>query len=268
MKLQRLSALSTARMRLVEFVQCGLRRVGYELHLYPEPSPRSEEEQRLALLLVSQRVSVVLDVGANVGQYARRLRRRGYANRIVSFEPLPDAGARLRAVAASDRAWEVRGEALGDADGEAALNIAGNSFSSSLLPMGARHLATAPESAYEGTAQITTRRLETVWDEVVHAGDRPWLKLDVQGYEMAALRGAEAVLERVVGIQVELSLVRLYENGPLWHEVVEHLDRHGFELAGFEGGFTDWRTGRMLQADALFVRPGVPAPGDPHAVVD
>ena len=99
-------------------------------------------------------------------------------------------------------------------------------------------------------------RLDSVWDELVHEGERVFLKLDVQGFEMHVLRGVEAHLERVAGVQAELALTSLYEGDTPWREVIDHLERHGFELAGLEPGFEDPETGRVLQADGILIRPG------------
>ena len=83
---------------------------------------------------------------------------------------------------------------------------------------------------------------------------RPFLKLDVQGFEMQVLMGAERSLERVRGLQAELPLTSLYEGDRPWREVVDHLARHGFAIAGVEPGFEDPDSGRMLQFDGVFLR--------------
>lgn len=70
-------------------------------------NPISKETRSLVRILDHHGIDVVLDVGANVGQYAARLRQGGWSGRIVSFEPLPDAHATLEAAAAPDALWEV-----------------------------------------------------------------------------------------------------------------------------------------------------------------
>lgn len=241
------------RARAAATVQRGLRRFGYELHPYTGPVPYPEDLRRVKLLR-SEAIEVVLDVGANAGQYAQRLRSAGYAGRIVSFEPLSQAFATLERAAAHDPQWDTHRLALSDADGAAEIHVAANSWSSSLLDMGEQHLASAPESAYVSSEQIPTAKLDTIWDEVLGAGARPFLKLDVQGFEMHVLRGAEDHLNRLAGVQAELSLVHLYEGDSLWRDVVDHLEARGFELAGLEPGFEDPDSGRMLQADGIFLR--------------
>jgi FkbM family methyltransferase len=242
------------RAAINRLVQNGLRRIGYELHPYdPEPVPAAEDAQRVRLL-AGERIDVLLDVGANEGQYAVRMRRAGFDGRIASFEPLSAAFAALERRAAEDRRWDARRIALSDADGHADIHVAGNSTSSSLLDMGERHLRSAPESAYVGTEQVPTMRLDSLWDDLVRDGERVFLKLDVQGFEMHVLRGATRALGELRGVQAELALTPLYEGDSPWRTVVDRLGELGFELVGVEPGFADPGSGRMLQFDGLFLR--------------
>jgi FkbM family methyltransferase len=205
-------------------------------------------------LLALQDVDLVLDVGAAVGMYGRALRKEGYAGRICSFEPLSKQFERLQQESAADPLWDVRNIALGPETGTTEINIAGNFDSSSLLPMGERHAQAAPASVYVGTETVEVGTIDSVWDEVVGVVKRPFLKLDVQGFELETLRGGEQSLPHIHGIQAELSLVPLYEGGPLWREVIEFLADKGFHVAGFEPGYADPESGEMLQVDGIFLR--------------
>jgi FkbM family methyltransferase len=230
--------------------------MGVELQPYVKgiPVQPREEDFRRTKLMASRGVTVLLDVGANIGQYALRTRNAGYRGRIVSFEPMRAAFAELSARAAADPAWECRRHALGSSAAESEIHISRNSYSSSLLEIEDRHLRTAPESAYVGTESISVLPLDSIWDEVVGSSDRTFLKLDVQGFELEALRGAERSLPALVGVQCELSLVPLYAGGPTQREVMEHLDAAGFRLAGFEPALFDPETAELLQADGIFIR--------------
>ena len=227
-----------------------LRRLGVDLVRYDATRfphlRRRDELRRLG-------VELVLDVGANTGKWASALRRDGYRGRIVSFEPLSGAFAELGGAAARDPLWECRRVALADADGEATFHVAQNSLSSSLLPMTARHLESAPESRETAVETVSTSRLDSIRDGLMR-GERTYLKLDVQGLELDVLRGAVETLRDVVAVEPELSIVELYQGQALLPEVVGFLERHGFTLIHLEPGFSDARTGAILQLDGIFVR--------------
>jgi FkbM family methyltransferase len=216
--------------------------------------PSSGPSARRAWVLAADHIDLVLDVGANSGHYARLLRAAGYRGAIVSFEPLSGSYERLAARAQDDPLWTCHKLALGDEAKRAAINVAGNSLSSSLLEMTELHEAHAPGSAPVATETITMTRLDDIADELPAARDRAFLKLDVQGYELAALRGAEDTLEQLRAVEVELSLVELYRGQPLFGEVFDHLTDRGFRCVGLDPVFVDRQTGYLLQVDGLFVR--------------
>jgi hypothetical protein len=101
---------------------------------------------------------------------------------------------------------------------------------------------------------VSTARLDSLWDELAADGERVFLKLDVQGFEMHVLRGATRALGELYGVQAELALAHLYEGDSPWREIVDHLAVRGYELAGVEPGFGDPESGRMLQFDGVFLR--------------
>ena len=186
-----------------------MRRFGIDISRYPPPSHHGSRTRRL---IDAYHVDTVLDIGANSGQFAGYMRETvGYKGRIISFEPQSAAFAELKKNAADDPNWEVHNIALGETEGPAEINIAGNSFSSSLLSMHSVHLAAAPESAFIGKETVTVRRLDTIFDELCGRARRVYLKSDTQGYEIRVLNGAAGVLERIDFIQIEMVLVPLYE---------------------------------------------------------
>ena len=200
-------------------------------------------------------IDLVLDVGANTGQFACEIRQGGYTGRIVSFEPLSHAHSKLLLSSAKDSMWEVYPRcALGDHNGEIEINIAGNSLSSSILPMLESHESAAPESKYEGKEIVPIKTLNTVAGQYLKEAKAPFLKIDTQGFEWLVLDGARDILPRIKGISVELSLVRLYEGQHLWREVIDRLEAEGFTLWALIPGFSDRLSGRSLQVDGIFYR--------------
>lgn len=238
------------RQQLVNGVRHLLHGLGLDVVRY---DPAQSLPLRRKRLLAEQGIDLVLDVGANVGQFAMRMRALGYRGRIVSFEPLSAAFSDLSHSAGADPAWECRRLAIGDRNGEATIHIAANSWSSSLLPMGGRHVESAPDSAYTGSESVQLRRLDAL-EDLVRGDERIYLKLDTQGNELPALEGATGLLPHVRVIETELSLVPLYEGQALLGTVVEHLYSLGYELLTLEKAFTDPATGNVLQMDGLFVR--------------
>lgn len=198
-------------------------------------------------------IDVVLDVGANVGQYGRLLRDSGYRGRIVSFEPQREQFERLREAAAGDPAWECRHLALGERDGEAVIHVGGHSETSSFLPV-LEELHEVDAWRPAGSESVAMSRLDSVAGEVIRDGERPYLKLDVQGYELAVLEGARATLGRVRALESELAVVPQYAGQPSYREVIDALDAEGFELAYVDPGYFHWESGHLVYVDGFFVR--------------
>jgi FkbM family methyltransferase len=228
-------------------------RLGYDVQRY---EPATSRAAQLRAILATRRINLIFDVGANIGQFGRELRDHvGYDGRIVSFEPMRAAHEALTHAATGDPLWEVAPRtALGAHSGSVTLNIAGNSASSSVLAMLPAHADAAPESRYVDSEVVPLETLDDLASGYFRDDSRGLLKIDTQGYESEVLRGAAETLGRVEAVQLELSLVRLYEGQRLMPELLEHLGGLGFELWAVAPAFVDPRTGRMLQIDATLVR--------------
>src|SRR5258705_4265292 len=185
------------------------RRRGVEVSWY---RPELDRERNFLRQVESHQVSVVLDVGANSGQFASGLRAAGFEGRIVSFEPTSAAFSQLERSAAADPRWECRRCALGDSDGTITINVAGNAGeSSSVLPMLKSHQDAYPPANYVGTEQVPIHRLDALAPEILRPTDVDFLKLDVQGFEKEVLAGSnETVKDRCVCLLLVLSCLPLY----------------------------------------------------------
>jgi FkbM family methyltransferase len=216
---------------------------------------RTHPLARRARLIKVHNVDAVLDVGANTGQYAQQLRRLGYRGRIISFEPMSSAFAELRRNhAKSPQGWEIANLAVGDRPGRAVIHVSANSFSSSLLPILPTCVDSAPNARYVADEEVAVDTLDSIIQSRVEAGARLFIKSDTQGSEAAVLNGAEASMDRIIGFQVEMSLIPLYAGEMLLPEMISYLTGRGFTLMSLEPGFADPRTGQLLQADGLFFR--------------
>ena len=200
-------------------------------------------------------INIVFDIGANVGQFVNELRSVGYAEHVVSFEPLTSAHMGLVRAARSDARWVIHPRtAVGDADGSTSINVSGNSLSSSLLPMLDAHAAAASESIYVSSEQTPVARLDSVSSMYLNRTSRLFIKIDTQGFEWQVLQGASETIQRAQGVLLEVSLVPLYEGQKLWLELISWMESRGFTLWSVQKGFTDPVSGRSLQLDVVFLR--------------
>lgn len=222
-----------------------LARRGFEVRRHP-----AVRRQRL---LDAHGIDLVLDVGAATGGYGAQLRSFGYRGPIVSFEPLGSAYARLNERIADDPAWTAHRVALGSAPGTATINVASNSDSSSLLPMLPAHRDAAPGVGYQDQEEITLARLDDLASDDVGRATRPFLKIDTQGFEREVLAGGPETVAACAGLQLELSLVPLYDGGMTIDEAVAWAYEQGFRMVGVEQGFAA-PTGEILQLDGVFLR--------------
>ncbi len=236
-----------------DYLRRTLRRFGYDLHRYlPESSP----DAQVQALLTGFAPDLVLDIGANSGQYGRSLRALGHAGRIVSFEPLAAAHAALLATSAGDPGWTIAPRAaIGDHEGLISINIAGNSASSSLLPMLGSHRDAAPHANYIGTEMVPITRLDRAAPAHIGSAAQIHVKIDTQGYETQVLAGGTATIAAAASIQIEMSLTPLYEGQATYEALMADLAARGLVLWGLWPGFADPATGRILQAEALWARP-------------
>jgi FkbM family methyltransferase len=200
-------------------------------------------------------IDTVLDIGANKGQFAQELRNElGFSKRIVSFEPLNSAYEILKTNAERDPQWEAFNFALGDTEAKSEINIAENSLSSSLLKMMPCHLKAAPESEYVGRQVIEIRRLDSIFADICAANSNVYMKIDTQGFESNVIKGAENALPYIETIQLEMSLVPLYEGELLFGDLYSLLSKKGYSLVSVESGFSDQTSGQLLQVDGVFHR--------------
>lgn len=237
-------------MKIFFWIRRWLRKLGVDVKYFP-----GSEQQKLKRFLLGERINVIVDVGANVGQFAESMWELGYKGTIISFEPQAEAYNTLRRKAARSRcSWRVFQYGLGDKNTTALLNISANSASSSLLEMLDEHEKSAPHSRVISNQQVEVRTLDSVVEEHCETSDRLFLKIDTQGYEEKVLNGAVRVLDRVKGIQLEMSLVPLYNGELLFDDMRRKLEGLGFTLSSIEPGFSDKSTGKLLQVDGLFFR--------------
>lgn len=201
---------------------------------------------------------VVVDGGAHKGDMVVAIRAIAPAAKFICFEPDPELASGLAERFAGDRHVIVVGKALGATSGRAAININAGRATTSLLESNA---------ANDGALRdlITTVRkvdvdIVTLDDEVATAGYESCdiIKLDLQGFDYMALRGAERLLKRASVVLVEVWYAPVYEAAHTYLDVCNLLTSHGFSLYSL-AGLHYGPGGRLLWSDAIFISQRSPA---------
>lgn len=236
-------------MRLKKLIHQVFRKTGFDFCRYTsEYFPMLRRIQ----IITSEMINLVIDVGANEGDYARGLRDSGYRYKIISFEPQLKSFNVLKQKASGDTKWTCVNAALGMSVHEGEMCISGHKTSSSFLPITETHLHAMPMSGMVGKENVKVLALDSLLGDKIVSSDRIYLKIDVQGYERFVLQGSIQVLAQVRAIELELSLVPLYEESPLMNEMINYLETHGFILVALNHVFSDPNSDRLLQIDGIF----------------
>jgi len=209
----------------------------------------------VAGLLEKYEVNCVFDVGANAGQYGRRLRQLGYTGRIVSFEPTEEAFGKLEKAAKDDPEWWVFPFALGREEATQSMHV-GWATMNSLLGASDYGKERYRRFAKDRTEEIEIRRLDSVMDKAL-AGltdPRPYLKMDTQGYDLEVFAGAGDRIEEFVGLQSEVAVLRLYEGSPGMSEAIAAYEDSGFGITGMYPVTREDTTGRVVEFDCVMMR--------------
>jgi FkbM family methyltransferase len=181
----------------------------------------------LAGFLKSRDVDTVVDVGANVGQFAQSLRLRDYKGSIISFEPIQAEFEWLEKVAMADKSWRVYNLGLSDASRSASINVSEKSVFSSLHAVDQAALDYDSMARVIRTEVIALKRIDELIEQI--GGNNLFLKIDVQGHERAVLEGATGLLHKIVGVQLELPMIRLYQSTWRLSEALDYMESLGFE---------------------------------------
>lgn len=231
---------------------------------YPhtELAAKFNEMAFLVDLLAKLRVNCFLDIGANKGELAKRLRMAGYKGRIVSFEPNRGDCAFIERLAARDPAWRVYPVGLGSENAVRPFHIidagANRTDLSSFLDFDAEaheRLTRDGAPALARTEEVEIKRLDSIFGELVEGIDEPrvFLKVDTQGFDLEVIKGAAGCLDRILGFRSEISVEPIYKDSPHYTEVLAYYESLGFKLMDL---FVVNRTasGGILEYDCIMVR--------------
>jgi len=197
---------------------------------------------------------LIVDVGANRGQFTL-IARKLYPQAIIhAFEPLTEPARVFHRILGSDAGVILHPCAIGREKARATMHITKKDHSSSLLPTTETLTAMFPCTAEKGTRPVDVITLsEALGDAAIPAASL--LKIDVQGYELEVLKGCEDMLNKFSHLYVECSFIELYQGQALAHQIIAWLEERGFSLSGIYNMYYD-RDGSAVYGDFHFSRMG------------
>lgn len=238
-------------MSIRSLIKESFHSIGWDINRYPSPLMNG-----LSKILLQSEFTLVLDVGANDGSYARLIRKLGYQQKIISFEPLRNPFLKLEEFAKKSQfPHQVINCALGEYDGRTMMHVSQNTVSSSILPATNTLVNAENQTRYVRDEETDLFRLDSLFSQLTDdKEEKVFLKMDVQGYEKNVLSGAIQSLPKIDGIQLEVALVELYAGETLAEEMWAWVRSMGFSLYLLMPGFQHAETGRLLEMDCIFIR--------------
>lgn len=221
-----------------------IQKTGFDLHRY---RPKSNYWEYLKSL----NINTVLDIGANIGQFARETRKNLPDCQIYSFEPLKECFDKLNINFKNDARFMAFNLALGRESSETEMNKSSYTPSSSLLTMAEEHKKLFPHTKRHTSEKIRMEALDRMSSRLKLEKEL-LIKIDVQGFEMEVLRGGKNILRQAKTIIIENSFVKLYEDGSTFDSVYEELKSLGFAYKGSVEQKINPGTGQVISEDSLF----------------
>ena len=208
----------------------------------------------IAQTLEFHNIDLVLDIGANEGQFAEKLIEHGYKKKIISFEPIEDVHKILKKNSKAHDNWIVyENFGFGKINETKLINISKNSVSSSILEINKTHLDIEPDARTISKEEIRLITLNDFLSQNEYKDKKIFVKIDTQGYEENILLGADKVLNQISTIMIETSISKVYDQEKDYLEMINLMKSFGFHVWSVERGFTNKKTGQVLQLDIIFV---------------
>lgn len=202
-------------------------------------------------LIKIAKIDLLIDGGANLGQYAKIV-RQFYKDNLLSIEPIPSNYNRILARFIGDKKFFAENVAIGDANGKKELYLSNFDGVSSSIYKPRKHLNYYLNIKFESKLKVKVIRLDTI--NLAKQAKSIYLKLDLQGYELVALRGASKLFHKINVIEIEVSFVEeMYTNNVTLKLLLSYLEKKGFFIYSVSD-FQRTKDGRTIYADFIFAK--------------
>lgn len=191
---------------------------------------------------------VVIDGGSNQGEFIHLISQQYETPTIHAFEPIPELASQLEKTYQDVEGIRIYQNAIGPTESLVDFNIANIVPASSILKsseIGREHYGEGLEP--KKIVKVLQKRM----DQLIEC-DIDILKLDLQGYELEALKGSSKILKRVKLILIETEFVQIYRDQPLFSDIDLFLKEYGFKLFNFYD-LCSHADGQLYSCDAIFL---------------
>ena len=209
-------------------------------------------EAHLLKVLNCYKPDVVIDVGANIGQFGMMLRSLGYKGRIVSFEPVEATFQSLKKTASHDDLWDVYNFGLGHHKHKAEINVFEKTVFSSILDPSEFGKSRYAHMNSPIKQEINIDTLDNFIDENGLLENRIFLKMDTQGFDLQVFRGSGKTLNNVVALMSEISFEHIYDGMPGYHQSLVEYEKAGFSMTGLFP-ITRRADGGLIEMDCVLI---------------
>ncbi len=199
-------------------------------------------------------INTILDVGANIGQFAKFIYGVFPNALIYSFEPIEECYDKLKVNMKDSKNFRAFNFALGSKDEE--MNFYLNDFtpSSSLLKITDNSIENFPITKNQKISKVSVKKLDGLINDL-EIRKNVLMKIDVQGFEKSVLEGSILFIEKFVKLLiVETSIIPLYENESSFEQIYDLITKLGFDYKGNLDQLYSPITGEILQVDAIFMK--------------
>ena len=208
----------------------------------------------LQKILNFHEIDIIFDVGASWGGYAKSLRRFGFKDKIISFEPVNASYEKLLKNSFKDSSWHVHKKIIITNKNikKQMINVSKDFDNSSLLNLTKLHSENHVEAKYSHQEEVECDSLDNLVSHYLKDEKNLMLKVDVQGTEMDVLKSAINNIKKFKLVQIELSLHKMYEKQVLWKEIIAFMNDCNFDIWTIYPGYKKKSIGQLYQFDVIF----------------
>jgi FkbM family methyltransferase len=198
----------------------------------------------------------IFDVGANAGVSSEGYINLGLDVEIYSFEPVSHLFKRMELKTQAYTKWKAYQLGVGEKKEKLEINVSGgHGGASSFFNMTEELKGIAPDQEVIRKESVEIITLTDFYKEHALNHERIFLKIDVQGFELNVIKGAMGIMDKIIGIKLEASIVKQYLEEPDLYEILPYLLGLGFSVYQFEDGWRNPVTSELLQVDIYLFNP-------------